>query len=112
LQLPQTTAELQEVVGGQRVDVARVVNDRIGDLAPARLVAAGPEAARLHTDLILAPLDDVVMVLTGVALYGQISECEVTDDGQCRLTMVFTGTSEHARHIIDDLTNRALRQAN
>ena len=54
--------------------IARVVDDRIGHDASCGLMAVGRESARVLTSLMLAPLDDVVLRIGAVELYGKVSE--------------------------------------
>jgi hypothetical protein len=80
-----------------------VVDERIGGAATAQLVAVGRESARVRTTLMLAPLDDVVLRIDAIELYGKVSECAVTDDGVCLLTLVYNAVAgDSLAHLVTD----------
>ncbi len=80
---------MYEVTPDVGATIARVVDDRIGHDAHCRLLAVGRESARVQTSLMLAPLDDVVLHVDDIELYGKVSESAVTDDGAGLLTIVY-----------------------
>jgi hypothetical protein len=81
--------------------IARVVDERIGHDATCKLVAVGRESARVHTSLMLAPLDDVVLRIGAIELYGKVSESAVTDNGDGLLTIVYnTVAGDSLNHLV------------
>jgi class 3 adenylate cyclase/CheY-like chemotaxis protein len=102
LELPQSNEPMHAVSSNVPACIARVVDDRIGEDVACELVAVGRESARVRTTLMLAPLDDVVLRVKAVDLYGRVSECEVTDDGACVFTLVYNAVADTLDHVLDD----------
>jgi adenylate cyclase len=95
LVLPQRVHELREVKAPFGLTVARVVDQRVGENTPADLLAIGVDAARLRTSLMLAPLDHLAINLPSGSIFGTVSECDVSDDGRCDVTVVYTALPDH-----------------
>lgn len=89
LELPQTVEPMHAPPRKIAARVARVVDGRLGREAPCEVVAIGRASARVRTDAVLAPLDDVVLRLEEVELYGRVSESSVSSDGRHVLTVVY-----------------------
>jgi class 3 adenylate cyclase/CheY-like chemotaxis protein len=89
LELPQATGPMFATAGDVQATIARVVDDRADTGSPCELVAVGRESARIETDVMLAPLDDVVLRVDHVDVFGRVSECALTDDDRCVLTLVY-----------------------
>jgi adenylate cyclase len=88
--LPSTGTTWREPAAGEAATtVRRVVENRVGEAAEALLLAVGPDGARLRTPLMLAPLDDVTIALGGTTVSGQVTECAVSEDGHCELTVAY-----------------------
>jgi class 3 adenylate cyclase len=95
-------------VAGLDGSIARVVNDRPGHDADCAVVALGRRSARVRTALTLAPLDDVVVRIAEVELYGKVSECAVIDD-EYVLTVVYnTAAGEVLDQVIDEFADRGV----
>jgi class 3 adenylate cyclase len=103
LELPQSSEPMYAATPDVAASIARVVDERIGGAATAQLVAVGRESARVRTTLMLAPLDDVVLRIDAIELYGKVSECAVTDDGVCLLTLVYNAVAgDSLDHLVTD----------
>jgi class 3 adenylate cyclase len=103
LDLPQSSEPMFAATPDVHATIARVVDKRIGHDATAELVAVGRESARARTNLMLAPLDDVVLRIGAIELYGKVSECAVTDDGVCILTLVYNAVAgDSLNHLFTD----------
>jgi adenylate cyclase len=101
LELPQSSEPMHEAAPDVTAAIARVVDDRIGEDASCRLIAVGRESARVQTSLMLAPLDDVVLRIHDIELYGKVSESAVTDDGTGLLTVVYnTVAGDSLNHLV------------
>jgi class 3 adenylate cyclase len=90
LELPQSSEPMYEALASTHATIARVVDDRIGHPAAGRLLAVGRASARVDTALMLAPLDDVVLRIDDIELYGKVSESAVTDAGNSMITVVYS----------------------
>ena len=101
LELPQSTEPMYDAAPDVAATIARVVDDRIGHDATCVLVALGRESARVNTSLMLAPLDDVVLRIGTIELYGKVSESAVTDTGAGLLTVVYnTVAGDSLNHLV------------
>jgi adenylate cyclase len=96
LVLPQRAHEMRDVITPSGFSVARVIDQRVGETTPADLLAIGADGARLRTSLMLAPLDHVVIHLPSGPIFGTVSECDVSDDGRCDVTVPYTAVPDHA----------------
>ena len=103
VELPQSTEPMHAATPTATATIARVIDDRVGDHAKCELVAVGREAARLRTGLMLAPLDNALLRVNTIDLYGRVSECAVTDNGSCLLTLVYNAA---AGDVVDHLVDR------
>jgi adenylate cyclase len=101
--LPRKTSALRSLHPPVTGGVARVVDKRVGPTAGCDLVAAGADALRLRTDLLLGPLDDAVVTIDGVTLHGRVGECDVEADGRCSLTLVLADAPEIIRDALERL---------
>ena len=100
LELPQSSEPMYDAAD-VAATIARVVDDRIGHDAACRLVALGRESARIRTSMMLAPLDDVVLRIGAIELYGKVSESAVTDNGEGLLTVVYnTVAGDSLDHLV------------
>jgi len=90
LELPQSSQPMFEPSSEVVATIARVVDDRIGHPTGCGVEAVGRAAARVATNLMLAPFDDVVLRIDDVELYGKVSESGVTDDGRSLVTVVYS----------------------
>jgi class 3 adenylate cyclase len=89
LELPQTNEPMFATNEGVRATIARVDDEQAGDGTRCELVAMGRESARIKTEARLAPLDDVVLRVDHVEVFGKVSECALADDDRCVLTVVY-----------------------
>jgi class 3 adenylate cyclase len=108
VELPQSAEPMHPVPRGLTASIARVIDDRVGEGTACELVAVGREAARLQTRLMLAPLDNALLRVGTMELYGRVSECAVTDDGACLMTVVYNAAAGEA---VDHLASPASRKA-
>lgn len=103
LDLPQSSEPMYEALENVHATIARVVDDRIGHPASGSVLAVGRESARVDTALMLAPLDDVVLRIDDIELYGKVSESAVTDAGNSLITVVYsTVAGDSLNHLMVD----------
>jgi adenylate cyclase len=99
LHLPRETVDPVELPRSVPVQLAQMVGKALGETRDAELVAVAPDSARLRTELVVSPLDDLVCLLEGEQIYGKVGECDVAD-GVYMLTLIFTSASRRAKDLL------------
>jgi class 3 adenylate cyclase len=110
LELPQATRPMFATANNVVATIARVVDERAGEGSPCELRAVGRESARIETDVMLTPLDDVVLRVDEVVVFGKVSECALTEDDRCALTLVYnTAVGDSLDHLVAGPSNNGAR---
>jgi adenylate cyclase len=99
LQLPSAPRTLTHLAVPRPVGIAVIKNKIVGNQHLAEVIASGAEAVRVRTELVVSPLDDLILNVAGGEVLAKVVESDV-HEGVYDLVAVYTSVTDDVRRAL------------